>query len=56
MSTGNETESLVLYSDAQTTNEFVNKLSKSHYFEEVQSKSKAFVSNLRNKLNFIVLG
>lgn len=51
-----ETEALVLYSDAQTTNEFVAELRNDHYFEEMQSKSKAFISNLRAKLNSMDIG
>ena len=51
-----ETEAFVLYSDAQTTNEFVAELRNDNYFEEMQSKSKAFISNLRAKLNSMDIG
>lgn len=48
-----ETKALALFSDAQTTDEFIEELSKNHYFEKLQSKSKTFFSNLRDKLNSI---
>lgn len=48
-----ETKALILYSDAQTTDEFVEELSKNRYFENIQLRSKTFISNLREKLNSI---
>lgn len=48
-----ETKALALFSDAQTTDEFIEELSKNHYFEKLQSKSKTFFYNLRDKLNSI---
>ncbi len=48
-----QTEEASLYSDSQTTLEFVNGLKRGDYFGAMHIKNVEFVLNLRNKLNAI---
>lgn len=48
-----QTEKMSLYSDSQTTTEFVNGLKRDNYFGTMRTNSRKFVLNLREKLNSI---
>lgn len=46
---------LSLCSDAQTTNEFVSEVKETNYFKTIQSRTKNFIIDFREKLNKITI-